>query len=74
MILSEDEARKKQCRFFGPMKVAGHEGRIPVCVASDCMGWRAVSFSIPATHSIVNGKKITEAQPGKGYCGYAGKP
>lgn len=73
MIIREDEASTKECRFFGPVISMGQQ-RIPRCVGLNCMGWRVATLPIAATHSTVNGKRITEAQPGTGYCGYAGKP
>lgn len=49
------------------------ERRFPMCIASNCMGWRYVQLDIAATFSPVTGKKITEAVPGKGHCGFVGR-
>jgi hypothetical protein len=67
---TEEEARTKDCRIAGVIernKAAVHSK----CCASGCMGWVPTQLPIPATYSIVSGKLITEAQPGKGRCGYA---
>jgi hypothetical protein len=63
MILTPDQARKKQCRIFGPILMAAKVvGGTPqtgfaYCGASDCFHWRW----------------IDEDQT-QGYCGLAGVP
>ena len=66
---TEAEAMTKQCRFGGRDKA----DRFAKCIASGCMGWRETAMVIPATYSPITGRKITEQQPARGFCGYAGR-
>lgn len=70
-MFTEDEARTKQCRFSGMIPGRSKMDAVfPLCIASNCMGWVATQLPIPATVSLVTGRRITEPQPGKGRCGY----
>ncbi len=70
MLLTEEEARTKECRAGGYFRfVAIEDGPWPRCSASDCMAWRWVDPTDP----------IAPDEPAReryqyGYCGLGGKP
>jgi hypothetical protein len=63
MLLTEKEAKKKECPQIAPVNVHDHWVK---CRASECMAWR---WAVVKNHM--------EERPQNerfGYCGLAGKP
>lgn len=73
-MFTEDEAREKECRIAGMIEFRSKlQATFPKCAASACMGWVPTALPLAATYSPVSGNIITQAQPGRGRCGYAGR-
>jgi hypothetical protein len=74
--ITEPDAREKDCRIAGMIEVRKplHQPVFPKCIASQCMGWVPTELPLAATTSPISGRIITQAQPGRGFCGYAKGP
>jgi len=86
--MTEDEAKLRWCpmvRYYNGDDGANSTNRSPEvwskenhgatsrtnahCIGSQCMAWRTSHTSVTAGGTIV-----TEAEPGHGWCGLAGRP
>lgn len=68
MLLTEEEAKKKDCWQLSPDK----NEQPPYCTASKCMAWRWIKESkfIDCNPTL----KFKPQSEWKGYCGLANKP
>jgi hypothetical protein len=72
-MMTEAQARTKECRVGGQTIVAPKVHRFPMCIASNCMHWLEMRSALPPYFSPVNGNLIAQGQPAHGDCGLKGR-